>query len=107
MKKNKAKGRALRDKYPQYVFTIEEVEELHKQVNDPAVLLDDSLKTKMLAKYSEIQKIRDFEFSFVKNQYSTIEEIEHFVQKINKFENIDLEKEKKVAAHKISVVRIG
>lgn len=107
MKKNKAKGRALRDRYPHYVFSIEKTEELFKQISDPEFLIDDSLKSKFVTKYNEIKKIRDYEFAFIKEQYSTPQEIEQFVNKINNYENIDFDYEKQIAMNKISVVRIG
>jgi len=51
----------------------------------------------VINKYKEIKKIENNDFNFIKNKDATIDEIEEFIRKIESYENIDLDYEKKHA----------
>jgi hypothetical protein len=59
--------------------------------------LDDHIKTKVVSKYKEIRKLEMNDFNLVKNKDATLDEIEEFIRKIEVYENVDLEYEKKHA----------
>ena len=61
------------------------------------LFLDDEIKSTVINKYKEIKKIEKNDFNFIKNKDATLDEIEEFIRKIDIYENVDLEYEKKHA----------
>mmetsp|Transcript_11785 Transcript_11785/g.18076 ORF Transcript_11785/g.18076 Transcript_11785/m.18076 type:complete len:186 (-) Transcript_11785:715-1272(-) len=104
------KSFVFKERFRDFVFSKEEVKQLVRKLNEETkkgLFIEAEVIDKAFFKYRRIEALSTTEFQEIKQEDASIERITEYVQEIDRLENIDLDRERRVAKDKLALLRLS